>query len=219
MRPHLRIVPSTPHQPPQPSALDIEGFSPPFDILYELHHHRDTYTGTDWLQIPGYPNSLRTVVDRIRACVQCPTSKPSLSATISCLIYRGLDIISSNADMERLFELKASLDGHEHLTPDEIGELALWIRSFPMSIVDMSGQGTRRLNLTIPSELKVGLVEVSNELGTEFASLAIISQYACLAEQQSNIVRNKQDVTATLERFYSRLSVRRRMIEVLLASL
>lgn len=176
---------------PSPVSFDPSTFVPEHDVVHELVHNRDAYCGSSWLSLPHFPVHILAAVHALRESVKKP-SRPGLSPTATCCLVRGLDIIQSQPGListlrvrRRLIEIRTNLAAHPHIKKEDLDELYDLFSEFRVSLPTESIRGTKRINIAVPESTKSLLVDLSDDLGVYYYSLAIHAIVASLAEQQA----------------------------------
>ncbi len=199
----------------KPGSLDPSTYRPEFDAISELAYNRDYYSGEHQLSVYSFPSYLRTCLDKIRAhSAQVGDSKPGISAAISCCVYYGMQCIQSNDDVKELLKIKEQLDLDDNLDSEYAEELAVWFRSFTMSVLDGSGTGSKRQSVYMPQELKQSVCAFSGEIGVGYSVTVTIAAMTTLSLQNHISKENKSLLDTAVDRFYHRIGLRREIAEV-----
>lgn len=200
----------------RPASMHPDEMVPAFDVVHQLSKHPDRHHGDSSLSILGFPGFLRTNLDRIRAHVD---PYPSVSKTVCCCISGGLTGISRNEQIQGLIDLKLRFDRMPaEADTDDLEDVAMWFRSFPLGIPNPTFSAARRLNVAITEPVKGRLQEMADRLGLSQSSLAGLAVMVVLADQTQTAKRDRQTLEKILSLFVARIRRRQRVGEVLLES-
>jgi hypothetical protein len=200
-------------------SFHLTDLTPSFDVLSELAQNRDLYSGGDWSALCAFPSALRAAVDRLRARVS-GSSKPGISTVLSCCIANGVQTIADHPDVQLLIETKGELDMADNTAnATMVEEISGWFTSFPLGVGNPSLGSVRRLNLTIPDEVRKQAHELAGNIGASFSSLCTLAVVVTLATQQAMIVSHGKDMARMVDTFFTRVKVRRVVAEALLEML
>jgi hypothetical protein len=217
---------TVPFQFPSNDEFFKQFVSPGFDILTELSENRDAYKGGDvQLTIYKFPSSLVTILSQvsIRVPLVNNSNKPGLSITALCALNHGFNVIQSNSSIHNLLTIRERFDevGAGAGTKDSwlVEGVSNIFQSFPLSVIDNPMGLPKSLNIHIGDGLKRAIFKFKQELGIEFSALATMCIMITLMDLDFILDERREEMKASIERFFRAVKVRTRIFEVLMSEL
>jgi len=191
------------------ASMNPDHMVPLYDILNELKTNREDYLGSEWLSLYGFPAYIKTCIDGVRKKVKSGGNPPGFSPASACCLAYGIGTLTTHPAIRALLDLKTAVDTAENVDPDELEELAGFLRNFPLSLPNATTSGNiRRHNIVLPEKVKTDLSELSGELGTHISTLALICMAVALHDQPSLLGGYRKDLTMAVEKFIKRVVLR-----------
>jgi hypothetical protein len=211
-----------PYPAPRIASTSSAQVGSPNDLIWELTEHADRYTGDQHITLYAVPSMIRTCIDRIRVRVIRGAHKPSVSLALSAAIGCGIEDLLASDDVQALLHLKNRVDllGEDGSPGAQyLNEVSGVLRHFPLSITDTSMASERKTHLMMSQGIKLIVGNLANDLGTSFSSLCVLAAMIALADQPCTLSTHREALMNTVEDFYLRVRVRRRLVEALVETL
>lgn len=144
-----------------------------------------------------------------------------MSSTLTCCIYTGIDMLTSELIIRELLELQQLFttikirSGDEFLVP-QIREL---FNNFPIKAHDNNMSTTAKLNIRVPENLLHRVHDVGKRLGLSFSDLSILSILLALSDQEIVNPIYRKEFVDSIAVFMRQAKVRLRILECLISEL
>ena len=176
---------------PASASLDPREFAPPHDLVDELRnniaaHYAD---GPDSVAILGFPQNLKTWLDKIRARAWSGREKhsnlrckPGLHPTAAAALSYGVHSLFEHPLVQEFISTREEFDARDALDSAAEEVVAQFLRQQDVELV-VSGATIRRQNIAISSTLKADLARLASEVGASQSSVALVAALLALSVQ------------------------------------
>lgn len=206
-------------------SLDPATFGAEHDVVWELTHNRDAYTGQKWVSLRAFPQQLLATLNGLRAKITRP-SRPGLSPALACCIERGLYLLANDPLVQAIDRFRDTLSTHRALcgtpaasyTRSDLDAILSIIDSFRFT-VPCAETGVCRKNFTAPTDLVSKAGDVALIIGMQTESAIVFAVALALGEQPSISPVDRDELSRLASTFSRGLDLRLRWGQSMLQNL